>query len=161
MKAARVAALGAAILFGVSVSATAQPPARGTERVAAGDSVRHRGGPRQGQGRQFGRALLKGVTLTDVQKQQLKQIQEKYTSERRTLAQQLRPADATAGRRARPDSAQRVAFRTQTRALMEKQLADVRGILTAEQQKAFDANVATFRERAKAHQGKGAARRSA
>ena len=64
MKAARVAALGAAILFGASVSATAQPPVRGAERVATGDSVRHRG-MRHGEGRQFGRALLKGVTLTD------------------------------------------------------------------------------------------------
>jgi len=161
MKVARVAALGAAILFGASVSATAQAPARGAERVAAGDSVRHRGGLRHGEGRQFGRALLKGVTLTDAQKQQLTQIQQKYVTERRTLAQQFRPAGAAAGQRVRPDSAQRVAFRTQSRALMEKQLADVRGILTAEQQKAFDANVAAFRDRAKTHQGKSAARRSA
>jgi protein CpxP len=159
MKAARVAALGAAILFGASVSA--QPPVRGTERVAAGDSVRHRGGMRHGEGRQFGRALLKGVSLTDAQKQQLTQIQQKYAGERATLAQQFRPAGAAAGQRVRPDSAQRVAFRTQSRALMEKQLADVRGILTAEQQKTFDANVATFRDRAKAHAGKGSARRSA
>jgi Spy/CpxP family protein refolding chaperone len=161
MKAARVAALGAAIVFGVSVTATAQPPARSAERVATTDSVRHRGGPGRGEGRQFHRALFKGVTLTDAQKQQLKQIQQKYAGERHALVAQLRPAGTAAGQRVRPDSAQRVALRTQSRALMEKQMSEIRGILTADQQKAFDANVAAFRDRAKAHEGKRAARRSA
>ena len=164
MKAARVAALGAAIVFGVSAAAMAQPPMRGSaraERVAARDSVRHRGEAGQHARRQFGHALLRGVNLTDAQKQQMKQIRQKYAGERRALVEQLCPAGATAGQRVRPDSAQRVALRERSRALMEKQMADVRGILTAEQEKAFDANVASFRDRAKTHHGKRAARRSA
>ena len=155
MKAARLAALGAAIVFGVSVTATAQPPVRGTARAIANDTTRARhrdgarGAARQRSGRAFGRALLRGVTLTDAQKQQVQAIQQKYAGERRTLAEQLRPAGATAGQRVRPDSAQRAALQTQARSLMDKQLAEVRGVLTPEQQKTFDANVASFRDRAK------------
>lgn len=156
MKAARLAALGAAIVFGVSVSAHAQPAARGADRVAARTGART--GARHAGPRPAGRALMKGITLTDGQKQQVKQLHEKYAGQRRTLVQQLRPAGTTAGQRVRPDSAQRVAFRTQTRALMEQQMADVRGILTADQRKTFDANVASVRERAKTHQGKHARR---
>jgi len=154
MKAARLAALGAAILFGASAAATAQPPVSSTARVATVDSTRHRGARRQRPGRHAGRALLRGVNLTDAQKAQVQQIQQKYAGQRRALAQQFRPA----GQATRPDSAARAAFRTQARALMEKQMTEVRGVLTADQQKAFDANVASFRTHAKAHQGKHARR---
>jgi Spy/CpxP family protein refolding chaperone len=154
MKAARLAALGAAILFGASVAATAQPPVSSTTHVTTVDSTRHRGAGRQRRGRQAGRALLRGVNLTDAQKSQVQQIQQKYAGQRRALAQQLRPS----GQAARPDSAARAAFRTQARALMEQQVTEVRGVLTADQQKAFDANVASFRAHAKAHQGKHARR---
>jgi Spy/CpxP family protein refolding chaperone len=162
MKAARLAALGTAIVFGVSASATAQPPVSGNARAVAGDSTRAprhgaRGADRHRGEKGFG-ALLRGVTLTDAQKQQVKAIQQKYAGERRTLGQQLRPAGATADQRVRPDSAQRAAFQAQARSLMEKQMAEVRGVLTAEQQKTFDANVASFRDRAKARRGQNARR---
>jgi hypothetical protein len=40
---------------------------------------------------------------------------------------------------------------------MERETAELRGVLTADQQRTFDQNVAAFRDRAKAHKGKRAA----
>ena len=62
---------------------------------------------------------------------------------------------------ARPDSAARAAFRARARDLQQRQLADVRAVLTAEQRATFDRNVAELRQRAEAFRrdgGRGPAR---
>jgi Spy/CpxP family protein refolding chaperone len=154
MKGLRFAALGAALAFGAA-TAIAQPPADGSQRPAAGQ---HRGGMRGMRGGAAGGALFRGVTLTDAQKAQVKTIRQKYAEQRRSLMGQYRPRDtsgATQGQRVRPDSATRAQMQTQVRDLMQREIAETRGILTTEQQQTFDRNVATMRERGEARGGKG------
>ena len=100
-------------------------------------------------GREGMRGLLRGIELTQAQRDQVKTINEKYRAEFQTLRESLQP-DMKAARdaRQRGDSAatraawdRNSAGREKMQALMEKQRADLRGVLTAEQQKTFDANV--------------------
>lgn len=127
----RMAITGVAFL-GVASVASAQggPPAGGPPQ----------GGPRGGRS-MMSQMLFAGIDLTDAQKDQIQKINEKYRAEREAL----RPAGAEqpSGPPAPPDSA--------TRAKMEsirtRSLADYRGILTADQQKVFDKNVADMKAR--------------
>jgi Spy/CpxP family protein refolding chaperone len=99
----------------------------------------------QGQGEMrrgggMGGMLLKDITLTDAQKAQVKTIREKY------LPQQLelrKAAQATGGP---PDEA----TRSKMMELQEKQAAEIRAILTADQQKVFDGNLKEMRDRMEA-----------
>jgi Spy/CpxP family protein refolding chaperone len=101
-----------------------------------------------------GRNLFRGVTLTDAQKDQLKTIRQKYAQERRSLVGQDRQQNGGArAQRVRPDSATRAQRMTQMRDLMQREIAETRGILTADQQRTFDQNVATMRERAESRRG--------
>jgi Spy/CpxP family protein refolding chaperone len=123
-------------------------------------------GGRPGRGGQRGgqhalRATLRGVNLSEAQRTQLRTIAERYRTERQGWRAEARKQweaqrGQAAGRQpgAAPDSATRAArqaFRTQQaermRASMERELADVRGILTAEQRPTFDRNVAELRSR--------------
>jgi LTXXQ motif family protein len=153
----RLAALGAALVLGVSTVAAAQPPAgRARSGAVAGDTTharRHARGARRGErGRALARDLFRGVQLSDAQRTQVQAIHKKYAEQRRTLVQQLR-AETKDGQRVRPDSASRA----RVRSLMEQEMTELRGVLTADQQRTFDQNVAAFRDRAKAHRGKRAA----
>jgi Spy/CpxP family protein refolding chaperone len=81
--------------------------------------------------------LFKGIELTDAQKAQVEQISQKYKAQREALRptggqMQGPPDDAT---RAKMD-----AIRTQSN-------AEYRAILTADQQKIFDQNVAEMKAR--------------
>jgi Spy/CpxP family protein refolding chaperone len=146
MNGLRFAALGAALVFGAA-TAIAQPPATDApHRAAAGQ---HRGG----RGRDFaaGRALFRGVSLTDAQKEQVRTIRQKYAQERRSLVGQERQRGGDAQtQRVRPDSATRALRMTQMRDLMQREITETRGILSADQQRTFDQNVATMRQRAEA-----------
>ena len=153
----QIAALAALLVGAASVSA-AQPPAAGSRPRAerqreAGQPPRARGdwGAR-GRGGQMDRALLRGITLTDAQRTQAREINARFAEERQALGRSLRERAGTAGQR--PDSAARAGFRAamlaQTRAITERQTAAIRGILTAEQQATFDRNLATARERLQA-----------
>ena len=150
MKGLRFAALGAALAIGAA-SAIAQPPATNApQRPAAGQ---HRGG-RGGRDFAAGRALFRGVTLTDAQKEQLKTIRQKYAEQRRSLAGQYRQGSGGAqAQRVRPDSATRAQRMTQMRDLMQREITETRGILSADQQRTFDQNVATMRQRAESRRG--------
>jgi Spy/CpxP family protein refolding chaperone len=72
--------------------------------------------------------FFKGITLTDAQKTRIDSIHKAY----RTRMDSLRTSN----------SGDRDAFRT----LMESQNKDVRGVLTADQQKVYDENVKTMQE---------------
>ena len=102
------------------------------------------GGPPQGgpQGRsgRMTQMLFAGIDLTDAQKDQIAKIGEKYQAEREALrpagGQQAGPPDSTT--RAKMDD------------LRTRSNADYRAILTADQQKIFDKNVADMKARMEA-----------
>ena len=77
--------------------------------------------------------LLKGITLTADQQAKLDAMMAKHHTER----------EATAPNGSRPDSASRAKMS----AGMDKHYAEIRDILTADQQKVFDANAAEMKQR--------------
>ncbi|HXQ77878.1 MAG TPA: hypothetical protein VN797_06710 [Gemmatimonadaceae bacterium] len=126
MKVIRIATLAAALCVGMTTIAGAQ----GTEPQGQGQ-----GG--MGRGERMGGMLLKDITLTDAQKAQAKTIREKY------LPQQMELRKAAQAVGGPPDEA----TRTKMRDLQAKQTAELRAILTADQQAVFDKNLATMKER--------------
>lgn len=117
-------------------------------------------GERSGRGgRSVARAALRGVNLTEAQRTQLRTIAERHRAERQGWqAEARREWEAQRGQGAQPgaapDSAARAArqaFRARQgermRASMERELAEVRGILTVEQRTTFDRNVSELRTR--------------
>jgi Spy/CpxP family protein refolding chaperone len=124
MKVIRIATLAAALCVGMTTIAAAQ----GTEPQGQGE-MRRGGG--------MGGLLLKDITLTDAQKTQVKTIREKYAPQQLELR---KAAQAVGGP---PDEA----TRTKMMDLQNKQAAEIRAILTADQQTAFDKNLAELKER--------------
>lgn len=74
--------------------------------------------------------LLEGITLTEQQQKRADEIRTKYTAER----QKMMPNGMGGGL---PDEG----MRAKMMEMMGKQQAELRAILTADQQKVFDANV--------------------
>ena len=126
MRAIRIATLAAALCVGITSVAAAQ----GAEPPQQGQGEARRGGG-------MGNWLLKDITLTDAQKDQVKTIREKYMPQQMELRKQ---AQAVGGP---PDDA----TRTKIMDLQTKQAADIRAILTADQQAVFDKNLAAMKER--------------
>jgi Spy/CpxP family protein refolding chaperone len=120
MKAISIAALAIALCAGTTSVARAQGQAEP-----------------QGQGRGMGGMLLKDITLTDAQKAQIKVIREKYVPQQLELR---KAAQATGGP---PDDATRAKMMD----LNAKQSAEIRAILTADQQVTFDKNAADMKAR--------------
>ncbi|MDQ6689512.1 MAG: hypothetical protein M3Z18_03290 [Gemmatimonadota bacterium] len=127
MKAIRIATLAVALCAGMASVAAAQGQ---PEPQGQGD---HRG-----QG--MGGMLLKDITLTDAQKTQIKTIREKYLPQQMELR---KAAQATGGA---PDQASRARMMD----LQEKQAAEIRALLTADQQRVFDGNLKAMRDRMEA-----------
>jgi periplasmic protein CpxP/Spy len=103
-----------------------------------------------------GRAgLLRGITLSDAEKTQVKAIHAKYGAEARSLRESLRPAmqDMRAARQKRDSAAMKAARdrtatdRQKLQALMQRERAEIRAALTPEHQKVFDANAKTLEQR--------------
>ncbi|HMG69950.1 MAG TPA: Spy/CpxP family protein refolding chaperone [Gemmatimonadaceae bacterium] len=126
MKAIRIATLAAALCIGITSAAAAQ----GTEPPQQGQG---QGGMRRGGG--MGGMLLKDINLTDAQKEQVKTIREKY------LPQQVELRKAAQATGAAPDEATRAKMMD----LQTKQAAEIRAILTADQQATFDKNLAEMK----------------
>jgi Spy/CpxP family protein refolding chaperone len=131
VKAFRIAALGAALMVGGASLAQAQtstppgPPQGG-------------GMQRGGQGRMM--MLMRGIELNDAQRAKMDSIGTSYRAQMPRMTPGEMPDSATRARR---------------REMMDKQMSDVRGLLTADQQKTFDANVAEMRSRMQERQGGG------
>ncbi|MFL5481312.1 MAG: Spy/CpxP family protein refolding chaperone [Gemmatimonadaceae bacterium] len=122
MKVVRIATLAAALCVGMTAVASAQ----GTQ-------------PQQGQeggrrGARMGEWLLKDINLTDAQKDQIKTIREKYVPQQMELR---KAAQATGS----VDDATRAKMVD----LQDKQAAEIRAVLTADQQTTFDKNLAAMK----------------
>jgi Spy/CpxP family protein refolding chaperone len=128
MKVIRIATLAAALCVGITSVAAAQ----GTEPPQQGQG---QGEMRRGGG--MGGLLLKDITLTDAQKAQVKEIREKYAPQQLELRKAIQ---ATGGP---PDEATRAKIAD----LQSKQAAEIRAILTADQQATFDKNLAEMKSR--------------
>jgi Spy/CpxP family protein refolding chaperone len=142
MSTVRTLALGALMLVGVAGVSAAQSTATPRTRPDAGSYQR---GDRRGPGGRegFGRDL----NLTDAQKTQIKAIRQKYQPQNEALRAQAKPfMDAARAARQKGDSA---AFRTnmekarqvtQGASFKTQERAEIRAILTPDQQAKFDAH---------------------
>jgi protein CpxP len=142
--------LGIALVVGaagVAAAQSAQPNARRdtTQRE-------HRRWDGERGGRRGDGALLRGINLTDTQKDRLKAIRKEQEPEMKKTRDQFAAVMKEAREaRQRGDTTTARAKMEQVRAQMEKQrethIAALRTVLTAEQQKQLDANIATMKER--------------
>lgn len=119
----RIAVAGLALCASASIAG-----AQGHEGHAAGKPAD--AAAKQGRGHSM---LFKGITLTADQQSKLDALMAKHHTERQAMT----PDGA------RPDAA----TREKRKAAMDKHYAEVREILTADQQKVFDANLAAMQER--------------
>jgi Spy/CpxP family protein refolding chaperone len=122
MKATRIAALSVAILAGSGAVASAQSGAP----------------PRQEAGQPGGRRpnmSLNGIELTDAQKAKLEQIQKKYQPEMTSIRDGMQ------------NGGDRTEAMKNLMALRDKSRAEIRAILTPEQQAVFDKNDAEMKAR--------------
>ena len=128
MKVIRIATLAAALCAGITSVAAAQ----GTEPPQQGQG---QGEMRRGGG--MGGLLLKDITLTDAQKAQVKVIREKYAPLQLELRKSVQATGSPADE----------ATRTKMMDLQSKQAAEIRAVLTADQQATFDKNLAEMKSR--------------
>ncbi len=126
MKVIRMATLAFALCAGMTSVAAAQ----GQPEPKEGQGEMRRGGG-------MGGMLLKDITLTDAQKDQIKTIREKYVPRQLELRKAVQ---ATGGP---PDEATRAKMME----LQSQQSAEIRAILTADQQKTFDHNLHEMKEK--------------
>src|SRR6267378_6100144 len=151
MSTVRTLALGALMLVGVAGVSAAQSTATPRTRPDAGSYQR---GDRRGPGGRegFGRDL----NLTDAQKAQIKAIHQKYQPQNEALRAQAKPfMEAARAARQKGDSA---AFRsniekarqlTQGASFRTQERAEIRAVLTPDQQAKFDAREKTRGEHGK------------
>lgn len=152
-----IVVLGAAIAMFAASEATAQAPAQRDSARRQGELRRgDRARGERGHMRQAGmRGIFHGIDLTQAQRDQIKTVNEKYRAQFKTIRESLKPdLKAAHDARQRGDTvAARAAFertktvRDQMEALMQQQRTEVRALLTAEQQKTFDSNIAQMKER--------------
>jgi Spy/CpxP family protein refolding chaperone len=127
MKAIRIATLAIALCAGMTSVAAAQGQPHPDKQ---GQGEMRRGGG-------MGGWLLKDITLTDAQKAQNKVIREKYAPRQLELRKAVQATGVA------PDEATRAKMIE----LQNQQAAEVRAILTADQQVIFDRNLAEMKAR--------------
>ena len=125
-----LAALSAVLLAGAAAPAHAQG--------RAAPDARPRGGM-MGNQQRMTEMLFQDITLTTDQKAQVKAVQERFQPRMDSLRAEMRGAMQGGA----PDPAMRARMTT----LNTEQRAALRAILTADQQKQFDANVAKMPQR--------------
>ena len=140
MSSVRTLALGALMIVGVAGVSAAQSTTTPPTRTQRSGQMQARRGAGSGE---FGRDL----NLTDAQKAQIKAIRQKYQPQNDALRAQAKPfMDAARAARQKGDSA---AFRTnmekahqvmQAASFKTQERAEIRAILTPDQQAKFDAH---------------------
>jgi protein CpxP len=137
----RAAALGAALLLGLSGIASAQAPARPGQ-------VAPRQGPGMRRGGRFEDRFVKDLNLTAAQQAQIKTIRAKYRPQFDAIRQQVKTESerARALRQKGDTAASRAAFQKvradvqlRTETIRKQEDAEIRAILTTEQRAKFDA----------------------
>lgn len=149
----RIAMAGAmlALTLGAAPMLSAQQP-KNSQAPEQHQTMRH--GPRHHGDRAPMRAAFRGIELTAQQKAQIKAIHERYQPQYKALREQLKPVaqQRRAERQKGDKDAAKAAFektkgqRDQLRVLSQKEMSDVRGVLTAPQQAQFDKNVGEMKE---------------
>jgi Spy/CpxP family protein refolding chaperone len=102
-----------------------------------------------------GRALFRGITLSDAEKAKVKEISAKYRTEKKSSQDAMRAPmqEARAARQKGDSAAARAAFdrmkgdRDKLKALNERQVAEIRSALTPENRTKFDANMQELAKR--------------
>jgi hypothetical protein len=84
--------------------------------------------------------LTKGIKLTSAEKKQLKAIEKRYDAQFRSLRKSERAADRAAKKNGTTDDD--AAFSAQLSQLRTQERAEMRAVLTSQQQSIFDSNVA-------------------
>ena len=148
-------ALAALLVIGGAITARAQQPA--APQAHAGRGMR--GGPGMGEDR----VLLRGITLSDAEKANLKAVRSKYAGQFKAINEQYKPQhEQMRAARQRGDTAamrslmqQNAGERAQLRTLMQSERGDLRSALAPENQAKFDANAATLKKRVAGRFGKG------
>jgi Spy/CpxP family protein refolding chaperone len=118
------------------------------------------GGGRQGPGH-HGDRMLAGLNLTDAQKAQIKSIHAKYKAQLSGSQSAVKPdlAAARAARQRGDTAAARAAFEKArvamqaNRPVREREMAEVRNILTTEQRQTLDARRAQWKAKGMKHRG--------
>jgi len=148
--------LGLALTLGAAGAVAAQSSRPDTNRP---DSVQRQRGDRAERGDRGARRrggpeamLLKGITLTDAQKTRLEALRREQEPQMKQTREQFAAVMKEAREaRQRGDTATARAKMEQVRTQMDRQreqhVAALRSVLTADQQKQFDANVAAWKER--------------
>jgi Spy/CpxP family protein refolding chaperone len=131
-----VPVIAVAALLGACSSNSTNMPEPGTpstsrtgDQAGPGRGGRGGNGGGPGGGARMEEMLLRGITLSADQQQRIESIRANY----RTQMEQTRQSGNT--------------DRTAMRTMMEKQQADIRAVLTTDQQSQFDKNVAEMRAR--------------
>jgi Spy/CpxP family protein refolding chaperone len=151
----RSALAGAMLVLGGAALASAQQ-ATPTPAPQSQQQSQHAHRPHRGRSARGARALLKGITLSDAEKANLKNVHAKYESQLKTLRAQSKPAfEAARAARQRGDTAaarqimsKAAPQREQMKQLMQSERNDLRGALTPAHQATFDANIKKFESRA-------------
>src|SRR5262245_147188 len=148
----------------LTLGAATRPTAKQTQpSTPQAHGARGKMGPGPGRSMRAGGALLRGITLSDAEKANLKAVREKYAPQMKTLREQFKPQrEAMRAARQRGDT-------TAVRALWEKngaaerdafkkigdaQRNDLRAALSAENRTKFDANAAELQKRMAKRAGK-------
>jgi Spy/CpxP family protein refolding chaperone len=156
MRHIRTALAAAMLVAGSAAIAAAQQTPPASAQGAHGQRMRQGFGPgMRGQ-------LFKGITLSDVEKANIKSVQAKYAPQMKSLRAQFKPQmEAAREARQRGDTAalktmwqNSAAQREQTKKLLDAERNDLRGALTPENQVKFDANVKQFEQHAAQRAGK-------
>jgi Spy/CpxP family protein refolding chaperone len=146
--------LGLALVVGAASAAAAQSTQPDTRPNATHPGHGGRNGERGMRGRGGPeRALLKGITLTDAQKTRLEALRKEQEPQVKQTREQFGAVMKEAREaRQRGDTVTARAKMEEVRKQMdvqrEHQIASLRTILNADQQKQLDANIAAWKERA-------------
>ena len=151
MRKSRVIGYAFAAILSVGMVAEAQSTTTQPDHQRRGMGRGERG-VRGGPG---GGGLLRGAKLSDAEKAKVKEIHAKYRVEAKSLRESLQPAmqEMRAARQKRDSAAVKAAWdktagdRQKLQALAQRQRAEIRAALTAENQKVFDANAKQLEQR--------------